>query len=63
MFLFMTHGVHVHEPRFRCRFYDMGHRVIGVELVEQAIRDFFREQQLTMVEDVWPEAKSKVFTV
>ena len=32
-----------------CRMYDQGHSVIGIELVEDAIQDFFNEQDLVYI--------------
>lgn len=47
-----------------CRLADMGHSVIGVEFSEQALKDFFVEQNLSYSEGSIPEiSKAKVFKV
>lgn len=38
-----------------CRLADMGHSVVGVEISEQALKDFFAEHSLPYCEEPVPE--------
>lgn len=38
-----------------CRLADMGHSVVGVEVSEQALKEFFAEQNLPYCEEPVPE--------
>ncbi|XP_077533200.1 thiopurine S-methyltransferase-like [Haemaphysalis longicornis] len=42
-------------------FYDLGHRVVGVEYVEECARDFFSENGIEFKESSCPVNKCKVF--
>ena len=47
-----------------CRFADRGHTVVGVEISEIAIREFFAEQKLSYTEEPLTKiAGAKVFKV
>lgn len=37
------------------RLADMGHHVVGVEISENALKDFFTEQNLSFSEEIVPE--------
>lgn len=37
------------------RLADMGHHVVGVEISESALKDFFTEQNLSFSEEIVPE--------
>ncbi|XP_049511135.1 thiopurine S-methyltransferase-like isoform X2 [Dermacentor silvarum] len=42
------------------KFYDLGHRVIGVEFVEECVRSYFTESELELEEATCPIIKCKI---
>ena len=43
--------------------YDLGHTVVGVEAVEEAAKQFFKENNLTPVIEEVPAVNGKVYKV
>lgn len=47
-----------------CRLADMGHSIVGVEISEQAVKEFFSEHSLPYCEEPVPEISgAKMFQV
>ena len=45
------------------RMYDKGHEIVGVEIAELAIKEFFEESNLPYVEEDVPDVKGKLLKV